>query len=87
MTGRAGRSLKASPEGIDQANNAVLMFATKLDLAAELEISRTTVQRFFAGKSIERENFHKICQKSETDQIRVFTARPSQGGTCANFKP
>ncbi len=39
-----------------------MVFATKIDLAAELEISRATVQNFFAGKSIGRENFHKICQ-------------------------
>ena len=59
------RSLKASPEGINRANKAVLVFATKIDLAAELEISRATVQNFFAGKPVGRENFHKICQKLE----------------------
>ncbi|PSO62404.1 MAG: NTPase (NACHT family) [Cyanobacteria bacterium QH_7_48_89] len=63
MVKRAKRSLQASPEGIERANQAVLNFATKIDFAAELEISRTTVQNFFAGKSIGRENFHKICQK------------------------
>ncbi len=57
------RSLKASPEGIKRANEAVLIFATKIDLATELEISRATVQNFFAGKPVGRENFHKICQK------------------------
>lgn len=60
---RAGRSLKASEQGINRANKAILMFATKLDLAVELNISRATVQNFFAGKSIGRENFHNICQK------------------------
>ncbi len=63
MTVRARRSLKASPEGIKRANKAVLIFATKIDLAIELEISRATVQNFFAGKPVGRENFHKICQK------------------------
>ncbi len=65
MTTRARRSLKASPEGINRANNAVLVFATKMDLAVELEISRATVQNFFARKPVKRENFHKICQKLE----------------------
>jgi len=60
---KAKRSLKATPEGINRANKAVLIFATKMDLAAELEISRATVQNFFAGKPVGRENFHKICQK------------------------
>jgi predicted NACHT family NTPase len=62
MTVKARRSLKASAAGIRRANRAVLVFATKIDLAAELEISRATVQNFFAAKPIGRENFHKICQ-------------------------
>ena len=65
MIVQARRSLKASPEGIYRANKAVLIFATKIDFAAELEISRATVQNFFAGKAVGRENFHKICQKLE----------------------
>jgi len=63
MIVRARRSLQASPDGIKRANKAVLIFATKIDLAIELEISRATVQNFFAGKPVGRENFHKICQK------------------------
>ncbi len=65
MIVQARRSLKASEEGIYRANKAVLIFATKIDFAAELEISRATVQNFFAGKPVGRENFHKICQKLE----------------------
>ncbi|WP_439566481.1 NACHT domain-containing protein, partial [Gloeocapsopsis crepidinum] len=65
MKVQAGRSLKASPEGLNRANRAMLMFATKLDLADELEVSRSTVQKFFAGKPVGRENFHKICQRLE----------------------
>jgi predicted NACHT family NTPase len=61
MTVKSCRSLKASMTGIRRANRAVMMFATKIDLAAELEISRATVQNFFAGKPVGRENFHKIC--------------------------
>ena len=66
----AERSLKASPEGIKRANKAVLVFATKSDLAAEVEISRATVQNFFAGKPVGRENFYKICQK----QIQLMSS-------------
>jgi predicted NACHT family NTPase len=65
MKTRASRSLKATSEGIKQANKAVLKFATKTELAVEIEVSRTTVQNFFAGKPIARENFHKICEKLE----------------------
>ena len=63
MMKRAGRSLKASPEGINRVNKAILNFASKIDFASELEVSRATVQSFFAGKGVARENFHKICQK------------------------
>jgi len=63
MKVRAKRSLKAKVEGLERANKAVMSFASKMDLAAELEISRATVQNFFAGKPIGRENFHKICEK------------------------
>ena len=62
---RAKRSLKASPAGISQANNALLNVQSKIALADELDISRATVQKFFAGKPIGRENFHKICRKLE----------------------
>ncbi len=57
------RSLKASKEGVQLASLAILRFPTKIDFAVELEISRSTVQNFFAGKPVGRENFHKICQE------------------------
>ncbi|MDV2991453.1 MAG: hypothetical protein N4J56_001107 [Chroococcidiopsis sp. SAG 2025] len=63
MGKRAARSLKASTIGISRANQSLLNFESKLSLADELEISRATVQKFFVGKPIGRENFHKICQK------------------------
>ena len=63
MIVRAKRSLKASIQGINRARQAVLAFPTKVDLAADLEISRATLQKFFAGKPVGRENFHHICQK------------------------
>ena len=63
MSKRAGRSLKVSPAGINQVKNGLRNFGSKLALADELEISRATVQKFFVGKPIDRENFHKICQR------------------------
>ncbi len=63
MLVRSKRSLKASNQGINRARKAVLAFPTKVDLAADLEISRATLQKFFAGKPVGRENFHHICQK------------------------
>lgn len=71
MTVRAKRSLKASAQGISLAKNAVLAFPTKVDLAADLEISRATLQKFFAGKPVGRENFHHICQKLQLPWLDV----------------
>ncbi len=69
MTERVGlgRSLQASAIGIIKANKAVLVFARKADLAEELEISRSTLQKFFSGRLIGRENFHQICQRLGLD--------------------
>ncbi|MBW4663286.1 MAG: NACHT domain-containing NTPase [Chroococcus sp. CMT-3BRIN-NPC107] len=63
MVLRAKRSLKASAQGLKLASQAVLAFPTKVDLAANLEISRATLQKFFAGKPVGKENFHHICQR------------------------
>lgn len=63
MRERARRSLKASPTGINQANKALLNLDSKISLAVELEICLATLQKFFVGKPIERENFHKICER------------------------
>lgn len=63
MSKRAGRSLKVSPIGINSIKNALPNFGSKIALADELKISRATIQKFFAGKPIGRENFHNICQR------------------------
>lgn len=83
MIAKTRRSLRASPEGIRQANQAILSFASKAQLADELEISRATVQNFFAGKLLARENFHKICHKlnlswQEIADLSVDTEQPPQ---------
>ncbi|PSB21943.1 NACHT domain-containing protein [Phormidesmis priestleyi ULC007] len=67
MMERMGRSLQASAIGIVRANKAALVFARKADLADELEISRSTLQKFFSGRPIGRENFHQICQRLKLD--------------------
>lgn len=63
MKKRARRSLKASVVGISKANQALINFESKITLAAKLKVSRATVQKFFAGKPVGREHFHKICKR------------------------
>jgi KaiC/GvpD/RAD55 family RecA-like ATPase len=55
-------TLKASPDGLEKAKAALRRFASKTALAGLAELSRTTVQAFFAGKEIGAESFRKICQ-------------------------
>ncbi len=63
MTEQLGRTLRASSEGIQKANIALLKFAGKADLAAQLNMSRTTIHNFFAGKPVQLRKFHEIYKK------------------------
>ena len=58
------RSVYASPEGIARANQALArnQFSIK-SLAVELDLSRSTLSKFFNGKSVDRLNFIEICEK------------------------
>jgi predicted NACHT family NTPase len=77
------RSLKASKEGVQLASLAILRFPTKIDFAVELEISRSTVQNFFAGKPVGRENFHKICQELDLawQEVAELPQQPEKSTT------
>jgi GTPase SAR1 family protein/DNA-binding Xre family transcriptional regulator len=62
MAPRGKRSLKASPNGIEQAEAALVHLAqSKTVLADKLEISRASIHKFFAGQPVGYENFLKIC--------------------------
>ena len=59
-----GRSLKASQEGITKAKAALQKRnLSQTDLATKVEISRSTVTNFFAGKPIDHKIFEDICKK------------------------
>ena len=63
MAGDRGRSLQLSLEGRHKADTALLSVGTKRDLAADLEMSPTTITNFFMGRKVARQQFLKICQK------------------------
>jgi predicted NACHT family NTPase len=81
------RSLKASKDGVQLASLAILRFPTKIDFAVELEISRSTVQNFFAGKPVGRENFHKICQELDLAWQEVAELPQQPGKSTAKIPP
>ncbi|MCF3623111.1 NACHT domain-containing protein [Planktothrix agardhii] len=62
------RSLKASQQGIQHLNQALnLMGQTKMGLATQLGIARSTVSNLFVGRAIERKIFANICQSLKLD--------------------
>src|SRR4028119_770494 len=63
MTERTGRSLGLSPTQVKNADNALAKFGSKSDLAAELKMSRTTINKFFKGEPVQRQQFLCICKK------------------------
>ncbi|MEP0885712.1 NACHT domain-containing protein [Trichocoleus sp. ST-U3] len=63
MAGQTGRSLRLSAQGIEKANTALLKFGSKADLAAQLQMSRTTINKFFKGETVDQKKFRAICKK------------------------
>jgi DNA-binding Xre family transcriptional regulator/regulation of enolase protein 1 (concanavalin A-like superfamily) len=63
MAGQTGRSLRLSAQGIEKANTALLKFGSKADLAAQLQMSRTTINKFFKGEPVDQKKFRAICKK------------------------
>lgn len=63
------RSLKVSPQYIKPVKLAVRRkgFARQIDLAEDLQLSRSTIVSFLNGKPVDYLNFYEICQKLEQD--------------------
>lgn len=60
-----GRSLRVSPGCIEQVKSAVARrgFASRMDLAEKLHLSRTTVTNFLQGRPVDYINFVEISEK------------------------
>jgi predicted NACHT family NTPase len=63
MVKNVERSLQLTAEQLVEANIALSKFGSKSDLAADLKMSRTTIGNFFAGRTVQRKEFHRICKK------------------------
>jgi transcriptional regulator with XRE-family HTH domain len=75
----AGRSLQASPEGIKKAQTALIRQSlTQNALAEELQISRSTVSKFFNGHPVDRLSFEEICNVLDLDWVSVVVKRSSK---------
>jgi len=67
MAERKGRSLAVSPQKLKLVDEALKKFGSQADLAAQLRISRTTVNKFCTCTLVSRAKFHQICKKLELD--------------------
>ncbi len=60
----ATRSLQASAKGIEQANLTLSRYGlNQNNLARDLGLSRQTVNKFFRGQPVDRENFALLCDR------------------------
>ncbi|AFZ22157.1 hypothetical protein [Allocoleopsis franciscana] len=75
----AGRSLQASPQGIEKAKNALNRNnLTQKALANERGIaSWSTVNKFFNGRPVDRSIFIEICQELNLDWEEIVSPSPS----------
>jgi transcriptional regulator with XRE-family HTH domain len=78
------RSLQASQKGLEKANLALAQYSLSQNaLAEDLGLSRQTVNNFFKGKAIDRENFALICDRlgldlQNTVAISTLGSKPSK---------
>lgn len=70
-------SLKASLKGIEAAKKALQRNGlTQKALGEALDISRSTISKFFNGKSVERYVFDQICERLNLDWQEIFEPPP-----------
>jgi predicted NACHT family NTPase len=86
MAEQVGRSLRLSAEEQEKANNALANFGSKSDLAAALEMSRTTINKFFKGEPVQRKHFHAIRERLKLErQLQPAVKLQSDPGTIAKL--
>ena len=72
-------SLKASSQGIQAANKALLRNGlTQKALGEDLGISRSTISKFFNGKTVERYVFQEICHRLNLNWEEIFEPRAEE---------
>ncbi|MBD1926755.1 NACHT domain-containing NTPase [Trichocoleus sp. FACHB-90] len=74
-----GRSLQASPEGIEKARRALRQKSlTQKALAEDLKMSRQPAYKFFKGRPIDRHYFEQICEKLGFEWEEIVAQPPSE---------
>jgi tetratricopeptide (TPR) repeat protein len=74
-----GRSLRASQEGIKRAKIALTDKTWRReDLVAKVEVSRSTVMKFFSGKPVDSPYFVLICQALALNWQEIAESHPTE---------
>jgi len=75
-----GRSLQASPEGIEKARRALThnSLTQKALAEEELKMSRHTVDKFFKGGRVDRRYFIQICERLKLEWDEIVAKPPSE---------
>jgi predicted NACHT family NTPase len=68
---------QATQDGLRQANEKLRKFVSKTAVADLAKLSRSTVQKFFAGKAIKVESFQAICNVLELDWEEIAGLKES----------
>ncbi|MBE9016262.1 helix-turn-helix transcriptional regulator [Chroococcidiopsidales cyanobacterium LEGE 13417] len=72
-----GRSLKASENGVKRARKAMTRLAmTQAQIAEEVGLARSTVQKFFSRKAVDRTIFYEICSYLNLDAKEIIEVLP-----------
>jgi predicted NACHT family NTPase len=73
------RSRQVSPENLERVRKRLRDCSlNQAALAEDLKISRSTVSKFFTGKSVDRECFEEICEKLDFEWEEVVAQPPEQ---------
>ncbi len=76
MTGRAKRSIAATPEGLKQITKKRETSGKTAEVIGDLvSVSRSSAQKFFSGKPIAVENFQKLCKELNLDWEEIAGLR------------
>ncbi len=69
---------RATPNGLVKAEEKFRKFTSKKAVADQAEVSRSTVQKFFAGKGIGLDSFRSICAVLDFDWEEIAGLKPSE---------
>lgn len=86
---RSPRSLRIRSECIDQVKRALLIqgYARQVDLANDIKLSLTTVNKFLRARPIDRGNFLDLCEHLNVEMAAIAALQAEDVGHDVNVSP